>query len=221
MKDFVLDLSHHNNVSSFWDIKRSGVEGIIHKASEGALFVDKEYVSRERRARTTGTLWGAYHFGTGANAEKQVDHFLKQVGKNLDPEKAGQGVTTLLCLDWEGNPNGATMTIEGAETFVSEIRERTGRWPVLYSGQEFLRLNLAGRRPCDTQLSHCPLWIARYSARKPILPIAFSKWWLWQYTSSGTCPGVEQRNPAKPSLDRNKFEGNVDDLRSFWRNAGR
>ena len=36
----VIDLSHHNTVTSFQDAKAAGILGVIHKATEGTIFVD-------------------------------------------------------------------------------------------------------------------------------------------------------------------------------------
>ena len=126
----VIDLSHHNTVTSFQDVKADGISGIIHKATEGTTFVDKEYNSRAVKAKSAGLFWGAYHFGTQGDPNGQADHFLSIVNP---------GPTDLLVLDFEPNPREGTMTLAEAEAFVQRINEKIGRFPGLYSGQSFLR----------------------------------------------------------------------------------
>ena len=62
--DAVIDISHGVGVSDFAAVRRSGIIGVIHKATEGGDFVDKSYAIRQPQAEQAGLLWGAYHFGT-------------------------------------------------------------------------------------------------------------------------------------------------------------
>lgn len=59
----VIDLSHHNTVTSFQQAQQSEIVGVIHKATQGVSVVDAEYQTRRALARANGLLWGAYHFG--------------------------------------------------------------------------------------------------------------------------------------------------------------
>jgi len=59
---FVVDLSHHNDVTDFSKVKAAGIVGVIHKSTEGTGFADKMYAVRRGHAIDAGLLWGAYHF---------------------------------------------------------------------------------------------------------------------------------------------------------------
>jgi GH25 family lysozyme M1 (1,4-beta-N-acetylmuramidase) len=200
----IVDLSHHNTVTSFEEARADGVLAIIHKATEGTTFVDAKYAERQARAKAAGLLWGAYHFGTKGAAPEQVSHFL---------ETANPTATDLLVLDFEPNSREATMTLTEAEVFVEALRERTGRQPGLYSGQSFLRERLGNR--VDSPLTDCFLWIARYSVQLPVLPKAFERFTIWQYTdgSSGLQP---HQVTGIGRCDRDKFNGDEAELRKFW-----
>ena len=50
----VIDLSHHNTVTSFQLVKEDGILAVIHKATEGTDFVDKFYSSRRASALSIG-----------------------------------------------------------------------------------------------------------------------------------------------------------------------
>jgi lysozyme len=200
----VIDLSHHNTVTSFQEAKDSGILGVIHKATEGNTFVDAKYNTRKPRALSTGLLWGAYHFGVRGNVQAQVDHFLDIVNP---------GPTDLLVLDFEPNPREGTMTLVEAEDFVNRVQNATGRWPGLYSGQAFLKSQLGNRT--NTVLTNCFLWIARYSSQLPQIPPAFSNFTLWQYTDGSAGPQPHQVNGIG-RCDRDKFNGDETALSRLW-----
>jgi Glycosyl hydrolases family 25 len=88
----VVDLSHHNEVADFGNVKAAGIAGIIHKATEAIGFVDKMYAVRRGSAMDASLLWGPYDFLRPVSIPAQVDFFLKIAA----PENA-----TLLALDHE------------------------------------------------------------------------------------------------------------------------
>lgn len=200
----VVDLSHHNTVSSFDAARASGILGIIHKATEGSTFVDGDYEERRVQALAAGLLWDAYHFGVRGHVLDQVDHFLNTVNP---------GPTDLLVLDFEPSHTEGTMRFTEAEEFVTRVQEQTDRFPGLYSGQVFLREQVSNRR--ETVLTQCFLWIARYNTLLPQIPPVFSTFTLWQYTDGSAGP-QPHRVPGIGRCDRNKFNGNEAGLRRLW-----
>ena len=197
MLDVIIDISHHNTITSFAAIKNSGCLGIIHKASQGVSFIDQAYKDRKQAAKASGLLWGAYHFGECGNPQEQAHRFLH----TTQPEP-----TDLLVLDFE--PCGNTMGVEDAEIFVRIVAEQTGRLPGLYSGQSFLTECLDGLT--QTVLRGCWLWIARYSTQVPVVPPLWETWSMWQFCDDGTVPGV-----AGP-VDRDRFNGTLENLYRLW-----
>lgn len=206
MLNNVVDLSHHNSVTSFQEAKRNGIVGVIHKATQGRNFVDATYHARRARALANGLLWGAYHFGVRGNVTQQVEHFLETV----NPTRSD-----LLVLDFEPNPIGdsGTMTLAEAEQFVSLVEQQTGRFPGLYSGQSFIRQKVGNNTA--TVLSNCFLWIARYSSQLPIVPPAWNTFTFWQYTD-GNIGDQPHQVPGIGRCDRNKFNGSLAGLKRLW-----
>jgi lysozyme len=202
MLNAVVDLSHHNTVNDFAAIKADGIVGIIHKATEGTKFVDDTYAQRKLSAVGQGILWGAYHFGVGGDPIAQAEHFLKTVQPDA---------STLLAVDFEGNPNGATITLAEAEQLVAHIQQQTGRWPLLYTSRVFMKES-AGNKA--TLLSNCPLWVASYQP-EPALPKQWETWTLWQYTN-----GVHGPEPHRVKgiirCDRDQFNGSLPELQALW-----
>src|SRR2546423_5483167 len=118
----VIDISHHNNVTSFQDVKDAGIIGVINKATQGTTGVDGTYGLRKPRALAAGLLWGGYHFASKGNPQKQADHFL---------DVTQPGPTDLLVLDFEPNSHDGTMTVAEAETLGQRILPQNRSLPRL------------------------------------------------------------------------------------------
>jgi lysozyme len=115
------------------------------------------------------------------------------------------------------------MTLAQAEEFVSRIHEVTGRWPVLYSGRSFLDEH---NIPSTSVLGHCPLWLAQYGEEPLHVPSPWAAWSLWQYTDVADGPHDQVAYPRHTPgfgvlVDRSAFRGTLDELKSWWANAGR
>ncbi len=205
MINAVIDLSHHNTVTSFSAVRAAGILGVIHKATQGSSYVDPTYAAHRQDATAAGLLFGAYHFGTAGDPDVQAEDFLATAGPN-----------TLLVLDFEGNPQGEDMSLQEAEHFVSHIKQVTGRYPGLYSGYTIKQaLSAAGiTSPSQTVLSNCWLWISQYS-NAPLIPKIWPAWTLWQYTDGAGGSGPYEVDGVG-HCDRDYFNGTEDQLRSFW-----
>ncbi len=204
MLNNVIDISHHNTVASFQQVKDSGIVGVFHKATQGRTVVDAKYHARRQRALDAGLLWGAYHFGTKGNVEEQAAHFLDTVNPTA---------TDLLVLDFEPNGESGTMTLAEAEKFVRLVNDKTGRFPGLYSGQAFIREKVGSNTA--TVLKNCFLWIARYSSEHPKAPPAWTTFTLWQYTD-GNAGDQPHQIPGIGRCDRNKFNGSLEGQQRLW-----
>src|SRR3954471_19343765 len=145
----IIDVSHHQDPIDFDKVAADGIVAIIAKATEGATWTDPAYEKFKLAAAKYDFMWGSYHFGTNADIEAQVEHYLA-ITKPADKE--------LVCLDFEENPNSASMTIGQAREFVRLFGDRAAGYPVLYGGI-WLKEQLNGKP--DEVLSQCPLWIAQ------------------------------------------------------------
>jgi GH25 family lysozyme M1 (1,4-beta-N-acetylmuramidase) len=201
----VVDMYHGDRLVSFARAKQAGILGIIHKASEGAGFVDPKYARRRQRARRAGLLWGAYHFGTSDDVAAQVDNFLAA---------AAPDAQTLVALDYEEN-GAATMSLEQARQFLIAVEGRLGRKAVLYSG-DLIKEQLGDR--VDPFFGSHRLWLAEYGP-VPRVPPSWSQQWLWQYSGDGigpeprTVPGIPGAGGA---IDCNSYEHGAADLAAQW-----
>jgi lysozyme len=201
----VIDLSHHNQINDVTLLARSGVMGVIHKATQGTRFVDPTFAEHRKLIEDAQLRFGAYHFGIAGDAIGQAEHLLDVAGDN-----------TLLVLDLEGNPQGFDMALEEAEEFVHHIADRTGRFPGLYSGHTLKEMLSAAniRDPKQTVLSHCWLWIAQY-AQRPLIPVIWERYALWQYTDGAVGPEPHQVDGVG-RCDRDRFNGTEQQFVDFW-----
>ena len=199
----VIDISHHNGTGlNFGKAKADGIAGVIHKATQGEAYVDPNLRRNRNAILGSKLLFGAYHFGTGANGITQAAHFLDVV----QPDNK-----TVIVLDFEDNPAGTNMTLEEARAFVTHVKMQTGRWPGFYSGHTIKRLLGTA---VDPILNNCWFWLAQYGPTA-VVPPCWSKWTMWQYTDGGLGPqphiveGIGR-------CDRDYFNGSVAQLRSWW-----
>ena len=191
----VLDLSHHNDVTSFANIYAAGVRGIIHKASEGVTMVDKTHAKRRQDALAAGLLFGSYHFADNSTVANQVSNFLRAA----QPDE-----NTLLALDWE-DKGKRTMTLAQAKEFLQLVYDKTGQRPILYTGN--VGKEALGGRP-DAFLNRHRLWLCQYGP-KAVCPPGWETPWLWQYSEVGVIAGI-----GDSKVDLNTFNGK--DLAAEW-----
>jgi lysozyme len=200
--NMVIDLSHHNTVADFAAARQAGIAAVFHKATQGTINQDPLYTSHKAKAMAAGMLWGAYHFGVGADGVQQAEHFLTTV--NPDDQ-------TLLVLDFEANPQGPSMDLEEARAFVTHVQSATGRFPGLYGGH-YLK-QLLGTNT-DPVLANCWLWLSQYGPTA-VIPPNWARWTMWQYTDGAVGP-LPHEVPGIGRCDRDKFNGSEADLRAFW-----
>lgn len=221
----VVNLSHYDTVvPNFAAMKKEGVVGVIHESTYPPGSIDPKYATRQEDATRAGLLWGAYHFGNGTDPKRQADFFVDAVGKHA----RGGGTrpsSVLLVLDFEQNRHypGGSMTVAQAAAFVRRVRERTGKFPGLYSNENTVKTVLgnplinSGDREA---LKNCWLWIANYHY-EPRQTSPWNGWKLWQYTGDGICDLPRKLFPTTvanvPRAERNMFSGSKEAAASFWR----
>ena len=171
-----LDLSAHNGDIDFEAVRRSGMDFVILKATEGESFVDKKFHANYHAARRAGLLVGAYHFFRfDCNGRVQANHFLNTI-KGLEFDFP-------LALDVEewGNPEG-----HDKADVVTSLHHAINHLE-LRQHEVMLYTNKGGyRKFISTNFPGYPLWICSFTD-----PPGPARWYLWQYTHRGTVDGVD------------------------------
>lgn len=205
MQPRVIDISHHNTVTSFDDVAAHGVWGVIHKATQGSRYRDPDYAVRRTAANAAGLLWGAYHFNDGSDVAAQVNNFIAA---------AQPGPDTLMALDFEDNPK-SNMSAQQAVQFLRLLEQKLGRKGALYGGnrikEQIGRLSAADQ----AYMASHPLWLCQYGPR-PVLPPGFTRSFLWQYSDGRIGPGPHGVNGVTGEVDLNAFNGTREDLVQAW-----
>jgi GH25 family lysozyme M1 (1,4-beta-N-acetylmuramidase) len=205
MQPRVVDLSHHNTVKDFHAAAAAGVWGVIHKVSQSYNYADPEYKQRRIDATGAGLLWGAYHFCTGDDVTRQMEWFLAQA--NPDDQ-------TLLALDyedWRVSQMGIAQLIDAC----GYLTTKTGRAPVVYSGNT-LKESIAGAGQHGAEfLGQHRLWVAQYGPAVK-LPYGFSDWWLWQFSDGVINKGSAAVPGISGEVDLNTYQGTRDMLIAEW-----
>jgi GH25 family lysozyme M1 (1,4-beta-N-acetylmuramidase) len=204
----VVDLYNGDNVTSFQEAANAGLWGVIHKATTGATGHDGAYAGRRPAALAAGLLWGAYHWGTAADVDDQVDNFL---------HIAQPDSNTLVALDFEATP-GNQMTLAMAKDFLTKIEQKLGRKAVLYGGG-LLKASLG--QTVDQFFGSHRLWLAHYNSN-PVCPASWNKYWLWQYTDNkndlhlqpSSTPGIPGNSAG--DLDCDSYDGTQQLLKNEW-----
>lgn len=214
----LVDISNWNSNVDFAKLKAAGIDGVIHKATEGLTFVDARYAQRRREANAAGMPFGPYHFAhVDEDGAAQARHFLSvtmplgfEIRPSLDAEHKAKGVTP-------------AMAAAVFRAFDAAMDAALGYDELIYSYQDYLDSGyLAG-------LEKNPLWFARYipgSTWAQILaklPLVWRKRMvLWQSgqrqvpgASAGDGPGVdydEAPSLAPLLVPRQLLSTEVDDV---------
>lgn len=200
----VVDIYHHNTISSVAKMKQDGVIAVVHKATEGRDYRDERYPERKHQFKSAGFKWGGYHFSSGANPLLQVENFLQYAAPEPDE---------LICLDYEPSSSGANMTYGQMIEFINLIHQEIGRYPVVYGGH---LLREAVKDVTNSILSNCPLWYARYASAPYGIPSIWQTWTLWQYTDGNAGPLKPHTVEGIGHCDRDTFNGTQQELLQRW-----
>lgn len=203
-----------------WDLVAANGERFAWcKATEGAGHVDKTFHRNRREANRVGLHVGPYHFFRAeADPLIQAAHFHRVVGALEDDELPP-------VIDFESLRGGTTPAeaLVRAVRFVEATEEFFGRVCVVYTYPSFWTGALGN--PESPELGTRPLWIAhynvdpktgaKYTLRAPYVPRPWKTWLAWQ-TSGNKGPRIPG---IHVDVDRNTFNGTIDDLRTLCRRA--
>ena len=194
-----IDLSSHNGTVDFRQVVNVGVKYAWIKITEGTTHVNPGFEKKFDDGRSEGLIVGAYHFGrpdtyTGdpKDWEKEADNFLEQLNK------AGIECGDLIpTLDVEqGVKTDDNYNVEWCLKWLDKVGCETKTRPVIYSARWAWQLYIMqADRDLQNELATYPLWLASYNeGTKPErVTDLWTTWDIWQWTGSGSVPGVTGR----------------------------
>ena len=145
-----------------WDLLATDqrVVAIIHRATIGDR-VDRKYAERKIEAKKRGYQWGAYHFGKPGDPIKQADFFLDTVKPDKDD---------LIALDLESEDASKHMSFDDARVFIKRIKEKTGRYPLIYANNLVTKA-ITEQYGADDVFAKTHLWYARFKRSVTDFPL--------------------------------------------------
>jgi len=188
------------------------VVAIIHRATIG-FRADAKYAERKIEAKKRGYKWGAYHYGKAGEALKQADFFLATVKPEVDD---------LLALDLESTDGSKHMSLEEARVFINRIKEKTGRFPIVYANKEVTEA-ISDQYGEDDLFSRTHLWYARFRRNVTDFPSGtWKSYTLWQFSCEMNCKAADRSNclynvpGTEYDMDVDVFNGTVTELKRAW-----
>ncbi len=202
-----IDVSRFQGTIDWAAVKASGVKFAFVQASRGTGFdcdvvpdncgPDLFYATNYAAARANGVRVGPYHRvfidpepleALKADARLEADTFTSMVGTlqqgdlrpALDVESPFDGATAVQVRVW-------------IKTWITRVNKTLGQTPIIYTNNTSWA---ATGNTTKFAAKGYPLWVANFDVKSPSVPAsnwAGRGWSVWQYTSSGTVPGISGR----------------------------
>ena len=191
----VAAFQHPRGAAISWrTVVRAGYKFAAVKATEGDYYVNPYAAGDVKSAKAVGLDVAPYHFGipNASGGAAQAQFAVEYSGYAAGPR------TMPLMLDIEYDPYvssdhsnecyglPASRMRAWLAAFVAEARTLTGQYPVIYTTADWWD-TCTGR---SAGFGADPMWIAAYGFSSPPMPPGWKTWTFWQYSSSGTVPGV-------------------------------
>lgn len=192
-----IDVSHYQGVVDWQKVAQAGKAFAFAKATDGITYVDPQLAANWSGIRAAGLVRGAYHFfEPNDDATQQAQHFLATV------QLAAGDFAPVLDVETTGGVSDSQLW-SGVATWLQVVEEATGRQGTLYTAPGFWDSHAP-----DLTLCQHPLWLADY-ADQPKLPNGWTSWLFWQYSQSGSVPGVTG------AVDLDLFSGTLQELQEL------
>jgi lysozyme len=202
-----IDVSRFQGVIDWPTVAGAGIRFAFVQASRGSgadctvrpgqCGPDPYFAGNRLAAESAGIRVGAYHraFASGGTATDaradslaEADIFIAAVGSLqsgelipvIDVETPFTGMTSSTLRTW-------------VRVFVKKVTRKLGRKPLIYTNASSWS---ATGNTMEFAKARYPLWVAEWGVSRPTVPA--SNWAgrgysVWQYTSSGSVPGISGR----------------------------
>jgi lysozyme len=191
-----IDVSKYQGDIDWATVRRSGVEFVWIKATEGANHVDSKFQQNWAGAKQAGIARGAYHFVWWCRHPHEEVAWFKANVPN-DPDALPP------VLDVEATPDSKSCkrTLHREEVLadmrimLQDMERAYGKRPVIYVTVDFYQHVMH-----PNEFSDYPVWV-RSVKHSPPVTYPGRRWAFWQYQSDGLVPGIRGK------VDRNAFAG--------------
>src|SRR6185503_19733817 len=194
-----IDVSERNGHINWASVKKSGRVFAFARVSDGVKHSDSEFDENWQGIKAAGLVRGVYqYFRPGQDPIAQADLLISRVG-TLDPDDLPP------VIDVEtANGQPTSVVVSQVKTWIDRVKAKTGRSPIIYAASGFWNT-----LPSTSKFAPQTLWVANYGAKCPSMPTTWSEWAFWQYSETGSVPGVSG------GIDLDVFNGSLADLKAF------
>ena len=189
-----IDVSAHQGVIN-WDLARTQIEGVIIRAGYGKNNIDQKWVPNIETVRDLsldlGVYWFSYAYSVdmaymeGKYAALAVQ---KKLGTRCVPIAYDLEYDSVTYAAKKGVKIGKSEATQYAIAFLKAVQE-CGYRPMIYTNIDYLKRyfdwDAIRKAVPDTML-----WLAQWRDTKPT---AYEDISIWQYSSSGSVPGITTR----------------------------
>ncbi|MBU3188265.1 peptidoglycan-binding protein [Clostridium bowmanii] len=167
-----IDIASYQQNIDFEKVKKSGIEIVYIKATQGITYKNPLLESQYSGAMAAGLKIGFYHYLKANDPTLEAKHFLSVIAGLLSDCK--------LVIDVE-EALGQTIakTSSNVRIFANYLIAN-GKEPCIYTGDYFYSNNL------DNSVKDIPLWVAHYGVSKPDA----ANYIGFQYSESGKGDGI-------------------------------
>ncbi|MEO8273916.1 MAG: glycoside hydrolase family 25 protein, partial [Chloroflexota bacterium] len=182
-----IDVSHWQGTIDWAKVKASGRTFVFAKSTEGIGFEDSSYDANKAGAMAQGMMFGAYHFARPGSNDPVVeaDWF-------VDTAKLQHGMLLpVFDLELTGGLSTAALT-SWVKAWLQRVEQRIGAKPMIYASPSFWRTAMGDSR-WFADNGYAMLWVAHWNVTSPSVPATNwggRSWTFWQYSSTGTVPGI-------------------------------
>jgi len=182
------DVSHWQGAIDWKKVKASGVEFAYIKlgGADDGVYFDSMAFGNAIECGRAGIPYGFYWYFTSAHStEAQLTKILQglaQDGKYSLP----------VCIDIESRRFSQfphTVEVDSGLALCDALKD-SGHDPIVYTGPNFWNNAWAYSVSRTKGPVKYRLWIANYYVNKPTIPMGWTEYLVWQYSESGSIPGI-------------------------------
>ena len=196
-----VDVSHHNPILDWAEVKRQNIHFTYIKATEGITHDDRNYPYNYKLAKENNIKTGSYHFyNFGISGREQAKHFIRVA--------ECQSGDLIPAIDVEHSPSNpyskdpifVKSVVKELKVMENEMYEHYGVHPIIYTNTDCYKLYINNSFPNN------PIWISSLN-KEPSDDI--KNWIIWQFTHTGELDGIVG------DLDLNYFRHPFDELQKL------
>ncbi|PXV63152.1 lysozyme [Dysgonomonas alginatilytica] len=196
-----IDVSHHNPILDWAEVKRQNITFTYLKATEGITHDDRNYIYNYKLTKENNIKTGSYHFyNFGVSGREQAKHFIRVAKCKSGDLIPAIDVEHSPANPYSKDPSFVKNVIKELSVMENELYEYYGFHPVIYTNIDCYKLYISDSFPNN------PIWISSLN-KEPNDDIR--NWVIWQFTHKGELDGIVG------DLDLNYFRYSFDDLRQL------